>query len=494
MNLDPQSPCIIGIGRRTYHPDGSQAPEPLEMWEEACYLAAADSGNSTLLAKADLLGVVFCQSWQYDDPVGRLVERLGCADADQCYSGIGGVVAQTLISDAAERMIEGKLDLAVLVGAEALDTMRRARASQTDLNWSHPGRSVSLPYDYPPNDAEVVHDLHHAYATFAMRDIARRARMGASPSEYREQLGSQWARCSSVAAANPYAWFPVERSAHEIAWSSSTNRMVAYPYTKYMTAVMEVDMAAAVILATERKADELGISRDRRIYLRGWAQAEDPPYVAQHSDLSRSPAAAAVAVETLRAAGIRSLDEFGYFDLYSCFASSINFSRDAIGLELDDPRPVTVTGGLPYHGGPASNYMMHSVAEMVSRLREEPSEVGLVTGVGMHFSKHAAAVYSATPGHVAPPADLQPALDRQLPVTIVGSSNASAVVAAYTVLHNRDGAERAVAICELTPGTRCYAESHDLALLDAMENEEWVNRPVMVVGTAGHPNEFHPND
>ena len=492
MTIDPHSPCIIGIGRTTYHRGGSLAPEPLELWEEACRTAAADSGNPGVLAAASHLGVVFCQSWQYDDPAGRLAERLGCVEADRLYSGIGGVVAQTLISDAAARMFRGDLDLAVAVGAEALDTVRRAHVGQVELGWSHPGGQVSLPFDYPPNKAETAHDLHHAYATFAMRDVARRGRLGTLPDEYRQQLGSQWSRCSKVSAANPFSWFPVERSTEEIITPTPSNRMVAYPYTKYMTAIMEVDMAAAVILATEERADELRIPRDRRVYLRSWAQAEDPPYVAQHPDLSRSPAAAVTAGEALRGAGIGSLDELAFFDLYSCFAASINFSRDAIGLALDDPRPVTVTGGLPYHGGPASNYMMHSVTEMVSKLRQEPSAAGLVTGVGMHLSKHSAAVYSATPGPVSVPCDLQPVLDRQPPMTIVGPATGQATVAAYTVLHGRERPERAIAICDVEPGVRCYAETRDTSLMAALEAEEWVHRPVRLVSGPDGRNQIRP--
>ena len=120
MAFDPRSPCIIGIGRTTYHRGGELAPEPLEMWEAVCRQAASDSGNSGVLAQADHLGVVFCQSWKYDDPTGRLADRLGCREADQRYSGIGGVVAQALISDAAARMLAGEIELAILVGAEAL--------------------------------------------------------------------------------------------------------------------------------------------------------------------------------------------------------------------------------------------------------------------------------------------------------------------------------------------------------------------------------------
>ena len=37
--------------------------------------------------------------------------------------------------------------------------------------------------------------------------------------------------------------------------------MVAYPYTKLMTSIMDVDMAAAVVLASAEKADALGRAR-----------------------------------------------------------------------------------------------------------------------------------------------------------------------------------------------------------------------------------------
>ena len=45
-----------------------------------------------------------------------------------------------------------------------------------------------------------------------------------------------------------------------------------------------------------------------------------------------------------------------------------------------DPRPFTVTGGLPCAGGPGSAYNMNSIAAMVERLREEDGSIGLVTG------------------------------------------------------------------------------------------------------------------
>ena len=72
--------------------------------------------------------------------------------------------------------------------------------------------------------------------------------------------------------------------------------MVGYPYTKYMVSIMDVDMAAAVVVASpRRRADALGVPRDRRVYLRGWQYATDPVYVAEHPDLASSPAMAAAA-------------------------------------------------------------------------------------------------------------------------------------------------------------------------------------------------------
>ena len=70
------------------------------------------------------------------------------------------------------------------------------------------------------------------------------------------------------------------------------------------------------------------------------------------------------------------VDDLVYIDLYSCFASSLHFACDALGLEAGDPRGVTLTGGLPYHGGPASGYLTHSIAALVERLRADPVPPG----------------------------------------------------------------------------------------------------------------------
>jgi len=290
-------------------------------------------------------------------------------------------------------------------------------------------------------------------------------------------------RMTEVAAQSPHAWFPVARSPEEIATASADNRMVAYPYTKLMTSIMDVDMAAALLLASAEKADALGVPEEQRVYLRGWGYAEDPVHVAGHPDLWRSPALAAASSAALGGAGI-GIDDVAHFDLYSCFASSVCFALDALGMAEDDGRSVTQTGGLPYHGGPGSNYMTHSMAAMAETLRADPGSFGAVSGVGMHMQKHAYGVWSTAPG----PFVEAPAYSLTTePLDIAGSPEGAGTVAAYSVLHGRDGGpDRALLVCDVGEGVRSYAvlDGGVPALLEA-EADELVGRRVTLTPADG---------
>jgi acetyl-CoA C-acetyltransferase len=332
--------------------------------------------------------------------------------------------------------------------------------------------------DFLPS--EISHSVHEAFLTFALFDNARRAHLGRELDAHRVQLGRVLARMTEVAAASPHAWFPIARSGSEIATATPDNRMVAYPYTKLMTSIMDVDMSAALLLASTAKADALAVPEDKRVYLRGFGYAEDPAHVADHPDLWRSPAMATASSAALAGVGI-GIDDVAHFDLYSCFASSVNFALDALGMAEDDPRPVTQTGGLPYHGGPGSNYMTHSIAAMAETLRADPGSYGVTSGVGMHMQKHVYGVWSTAPGAApGPPAFSPPAI----PSSIVESPEGMATVATYSVLHGRNGEpESAVLVCDLPGGGRCYAKL-DGGLAEA-EVDELIGRTVSLTPVDG---------
>lgn len=303
-----------------------------------------------------------------------------------------------------------------------------------------------------------------------MFDVARRAARAIDPHDYAEGIGHLLAPMTEVAAKNPHAWFRDRVTADEIATPSPGNRMVGYPYTKRAVAMMDVDTGAAVVLASHARADALGIPADRRVYLHGWCGANDPVYLAEHPHL--------------RVAGV-GIDDVAHLDLYSCFASSVAFACDALGIDGGDGRGLTVTGGLPFCGGAGSNYLLHSIATMVDVLRGDPGTTGLVSGVGMHMTKHVYAVYGTDPptsGRPVPPDTdrVQASVDAEPPVEIVARHRGTATVASYTVAHDRSGATEWGLVLADVPGGRTYGRVEDPDLLTALEAEEWVGREIVL--------------
>jgi acetyl-CoA C-acetyltransferase len=123
---------------------------------------------------------------------------------------------------------------------------------------------------------------------------------------------------------------------------------------------------------------------------------------------------------------------------------------------------------------------------MVDVLRADPGSLGLVTGVGMHLTKHVFGVYSTAPppqGRVPLPdeARVQATLDAAPPTTIVDRHAGPATVASYTVAHGRDGAPAwGLVVADVHDGARAYGRVEDPDLLAALEAEEWVGRTVLL--------------
>ena len=140
-----------------------------------------------------------------------------------------------------------------------------------------------------------------------------------------------------------------------------------------------------------------------------------------------------------------------------------------IGLGTD--RPLTVTGGLSFAGGPWNNYVSHSIATMVERLRDEAGSVGLVTGNGGFLTKHSFGVFSSAPPETTyRHADLQADVDvlpRRDLCEVATPEDGPATVETSTVMHDRDGApERAIIAALLPDGRRVWGSSSDPAVME----------------------------
>jgi acetyl-CoA C-acetyltransferase len=282
---------------------------------------------------------------------------------------------------------------------------------------------------------------------------------------------------------------------------TAENRYVGFPYTKRMNSMLGVNQAAAVLLMSDAMADRLGIAREKRVYLHGCADAKDHWYVLNRVNYHSSPAIRLCGQTALAMAG-RSLSDMACFDLYSCFPSAVQIGRDMLGVDEEDPRSLTVTGGLPYFGGAGNNYVMHAIAAMIDRLRAVPGAFGLVTGNSFYLSKHSVGIYSTTPLQVpwrcTPPERLQAQIDAMEKPEIEPQPAGGAVVETYTVLFGRDGQPTRGLVIARTgngrrPGKRFVAITPaDAGLWDEMTTRDWVGTTGQVRKN-GNLNIFEPD-
>jgi acetyl-CoA C-acetyltransferase len=486
--LDEQTPILVGAGQllqRDIEPDA--ALEPLAMMEAVSRAAAADAGlPESALAQLDHVAVVNILAWSYANPPGLLAQRLGARPRQLIYTEVGGNTPQWLVNETAAQIAAGRVRLALLAGAESVYTLVRARRAHTALQWTTgdaglPDATVVGSNRPGVNDHEMAHGLTMPTVIYPLFENALRAHYGRSVDEHQRCLGALCQRFSAVAAQNPYAWFREARSAASITTVSPQNRMIGFPYPKFMNAIMDVDQSAAVLMTSVAVAKELGIDPSRWVYLWGCADAHDIWNVSERVDFHSSPAIRLAGERALAMAGI-GIDDVAYLDLYSCFPSAVQIARDMLGIRAEDARSLTVTGGLPYHGGPGNNYVMHSIATMMNRLRGQPEARGLVTGLGWYVTKHSVGIYTAAPPprpfRRQEPSTYQAVIDAMPRPQLALQANGRGTIETYTVLHDRDGAPmRGIVVGRLDDGHRFLANTPgERAVLEALMSEEAIGK------------------
>jgi len=97
----------------------------------------------------------------------------------------------------------------------------------------------------------------------------------------------------------------------------------------------------------------MSIDRSKWVYVHGYAEANDHWNVLEREGYGFSPAIEIVGRTALRQAGV-TIEDIDFLDLYSCFPVAVQVTRDMLGIAEDDNRLLTVTGGLPYFGGPGT--------------------------------------------------------------------------------------------------------------------------------------------
>jgi acetyl-CoA C-acetyltransferase len=464
---------VVGVGQYL-HREGDPL-EPTDLMVEAVRRAEADAGLAGVAASADVVAAVPTFSWRYRDP-GRLVaDRVGATTARTWYVTVGGNSPQRLLNKLAVEIHEGRADLAVLCGGEAVRSKQAAKRRGEQLDWTIQGEEIEPDWqDGAPflmaHPVEVERGILMPTQTYPLFENALWHDSGRTLEEHLAVVGEMWAGFSRVAAANPYAWRQQAYTAAEITTPSPENRMVSFPYTKRMVSNPDVDMSSGLIVCSAQRAAELGIPRDRWVFLHAGTDGTDAK-MSERVDFVSSASIGVAGRRVLELAGT-GVDEVGHLDLYSCFPSAVELALRELDIPID--RQLTVYGGLAFAGGPWNNPVGHALASMVDVLRADPGSLGLVTANGGIVDKHAFGVSSTEPPaggfrYECP----QDEIDARGRRAVAGDHVGPATIETWTVTHERDGSmAKAICACRTPDGARTWADSSDPDVMARFERED----------------------
>ncbi|MCB0922950.1 MAG: acetyl-CoA acetyltransferase [Mycobacterium sp.] len=479
MSLDPRTPVLVGAGQVNQR-EVNPAVEPVDLMAAA----AREAADPRVLAAVDSIRVVNLLSWRYRDPGLLLAARIGAPEAATQYSGIGGNTPQSLVNQACVDIQQGRADVVLLAGGETWRTRMRLRARGIRPDWTRQDESVPVPLgagtDVPmAGPAEDRIGLDRPSFIYPLFEQALRIAAGESVADHQRRVGDLWAGFSAVAADNPHAWVRDRMSAEQIAQPTPDNRMISWPYPKLMNSNNMVDQAAVVILTSAEKAQRLQIPPDTWVFPHAGTESHDTYLIGERRDLHRCPAIRIAGRRVLELAGV-GVDDLDFVDLYSCFPSAVQVAARELGLPLD--RPLTVTGGLTFAGGPWNNYVMHSIATMADVLRRHPGSRGLITANGGYLTKHSFGVYSTTPpGRPFRREDVQAEVDREPTRATLIEWEGTGSVESWTVPFDREGKPEKAFLAVRTPaGERVLALVTDADAAATAVAQDIAGTPVRV--------------
>lgn len=500
MVVDPRTPVVVGVGQFTERLEDPayRGMSSVDLASEAALAALRDTGADPAAVAAAIDVVAGTRQFEISGhtpaPLGKsnnyprsVAGRIGADPGRAVLEVIGGQSPQHLVTEFCGDIAAGRTDVVMIVGSENTSSLRYfdGRDDKPDHGEEVDGQLEDRGYGYDGifDEYTVRHGLIGAPVQYGLLDNARRARVGLSVDDYRRAMGELFAPMSKVAAKNPYSSAPVERTVDELITVTDRNRMICDPYPRLMVARDQVNMGAAALLMSVEAALKLGVPESKWVYLRGHADMKEQKLL-DRADLGASPASVLAVREALRVAGI-GLDDVAAFDLYSCFPFPVFNICDGVGLAVDDPRGLTLTGGLPYFGGPGNNYSLHGIAEAVAQMREAPGKFALVGANGGIASKFSVGVYSTEPAPWVDDRSAELSADvAALPaVAVTEHASGPATIETYTVRYDWTPAAGIIIGRLDADNSRFLATTTDEALMELLRTGEPLGTRIVVTAT-----------
>ncbi|MBU0996016.1 MAG: acetyl-CoA acetyltransferase [Proteobacteria bacterium] len=457
------TPVIVGVSQFTQAKDTPSPADPLGLMTITAKNAAKDSGMEKLLEHVDTIRVVNIFSHAYKDVCGELAKNLNISPKYKYYSPVGGNTPQLYINKAANDITAGKSRVTVITGAEAGFAARRAQKGEITLNW--PAYEAPQYLDGEEreggSDHEFFYDIMAPPYAYAYIENALRHASGRDIETHRKIIGDICSRLSKVASRNPYAWFRTERTADEISKPVAPNRFVGFPYTLWMSANLNVDQSAAVLMTSEAFAEELGIPSEKWVYPMGGASFNNIWNLSRRPELFTSPALENAGKLALEQAGL-SINDIDVFDFYNCFPCAVEIAKNALGVSIDDKREISLTGGLAYFGGPGNNYSLHSISNVVNYIRATLGKKALVTALGWFNTKWSVGVYGkekgAFPWHDRDDSAIQEQIEQAALPDPIEQAEGILEIESYIIVYEKSGLPHHMTVTgRLENGRRAFA-------------------------------------
>jgi acetyl-CoA C-acetyltransferase len=492
--LPPNTPVIVAASQCVERLEDHAKPpfsSPIDLAAQASYHALADAGlNAGILDTIAVIRTFADTGGGWQAPFGRssnppasIARRLNAEPAHRIYSTAGGTEPVQLMMEMCREIARGAKRAVLLTGAEAIGSERFGQRKGLEDDWQE---IIDAPLDNRNHKMRFVsrQELRsglylpaHFYALIENRQADDHNH---TLVEHQRFMAQTLAPFSAIAARNPFSQYPRAYTEEELALPTTRNYPISLPYTKWLIAQDAVNQGAALVLTSVGYARELGIDPARWVYIRAHAYGTDIP-LSQRRDPATSQVMTAVLQQTLQR-GECTVDDLDMLDIYSCFPCAVHAACDALSLPTDGSRPLTVTGGLPYFGGPGNNYTMHALAEIAIRLQyQDAAQTAMVTANGGMLSKHAAVLLTNGTDAAAkmdwrePGAALDAATSDGLPYA-AGPERGE--VLSYTVIVGRNAPDTAIVLGRTAEGERFLAKSQDEATCAALRLHNPIGRSV----------------
>ena len=470
-------PVLIGIGSLQQKGSFHEVDEALILMEQATLSAIEDSENPSIVNYIDEVQIPK-GFWSYRDPGKWIAEKHGFSHAKTSVTKIG-VLQQNLINSACDKIINGDIRASLIVGGEArhkiIQALKEGLTFEEMKLTVNPDQYVKAKEDlYIPEEIEALGMMAVGY--YAIIESAMRFKHQRSLEDHEIFLGNYYERFSQIAKDNPHAWNQNTFSADDIRNPTVKNQRIAYPYNKLHNSSWNVNQASALILCSEELADQLNVPKNKRVYPLVSSETNHMIAVIQRPDLTKPVGlhlAAEYLLETAKSHDIQP----SLFELYSCFPIAVQLFAEA--LNISDKTDKTVTGGMPFAGGPLNNYMIHATAQVLEKIRKDPAEIGLITGVSGLMTKQALAIWGKDPVIDFRSKDVtNEAAKIEKPVPMSSEKDGEGKVLGCTTLFEKNEGIKAVIYAEDSNLHRKVITSIDKDVINNLGEEEWVGKKI----------------